>query len=361
MSIEIIAEIGVNHNGDISIAKDLVEASKSAGADTVKFQMFEPSKLTSSFAKLAAYQVRNGIRAESQADMLELLKLSRDNYLELREFSEYLGLKFLVTPFDHDALEFLLTEMGSERVKISSGDLTNPPLLFEASSRGVVLLVSTGMAELQEVSKAVLIIRAGYAVHYGILSDTFFPSGRNLELASETLMALEGGQLPLTLMHCVSSYPAPSSDLNILSLNELKEFGTQVGYSDHGESGIGAVMSLALGATVFEKHITLSKKMRGPDHAASLTPVEFKDYVANLKEASVALGDGRKKAMPSELDARAVARRGIFASNTINAGEVFSMNNLKLLRPEGAIPSQNFFDLMNVVATKNYAKGDSIE
>jgi len=361
LSIEVIAEIGVNHNGDVSLAKDLIEASKSAGADTVKFQMFEPSKLTSTSAKLAAYQVRNGIQAENQSDMLELLRLSRDNYLELKELSDGLGLKFLVTPFDLDSLDFLVTEMAIERVKISSGDLTNPLLLFEASRRGTVLLVSTGMADLPEISRAVSVIRAGYAVYHGDLEESFFPSGPNLRFAGETLMALGGERLPLTLMHCVSSYPAPSSDLNISSLSELKRFGTQVGYSDHAESGIGAVMSLALGATVFEKHITMSKDMKGPDHAASLIPTEFLDYVLSLREASVALGDGRKRAMPSELDARAVARRGIFASNSIKAGELYSQTNIELLRPEGKVSSQDFYDLMNSIATKNYSKGDSIE
>lgn len=361
MSIEVIAEIGVNHNGDVSIAKNLIEASRSAGADTVKFQMFDASKLTSSTAKLAAYQVKNGVQAKSQADMLEVLTLSRDNFFDLKDFAENLGLNFLVTPFDRDALDFLVTEMGSERVKISSGDLTNPPLLFQASSRGVALLVSTGMAELPEITKAVSFVRAGYAVHQGILNESFSPTSKNLQLASETLMTIEGDLLPLTLMHCVSSYPAPTIDLNISSITALRELGARVGYSDHAESQIGAVMSLALGATVFEKHITLNKQMTGPDHAASLTPGEFKDYVSSLREASVALGDGRKRAMPSELDARTVARRGVFASKAITAGEAFSANNLELLRPQGSISSQDFFDLINSVALRNYSKGESIE
>jgi sialic acid synthase SpsE len=361
LSVEVIAEIGVNHNGDVNLAKDLIEASRSSGADTVKFQMFDPSKLTSSNAKLAAYQVKNGVQAESQADMLELLTLTRDNFFELKTFAENLNLKFLVTPFDGDALDFLVTEMGSERVKISSGDLTNPPLLFQASSRGVALLVSTGMAELPEIARAVSVIRAGYAVHYGRLDESFCPTSKNLELASETLRGIEGDILPLTLMHCVSSYPAPTTDLNISSITALTELGTRVGYSDHAESQIGAVMSLALGATVFEKHITLNKQMTGPDHAASLTPGEFKDYVSSLREASVALGDGRKRAMPSELDARTVARRGVFASKAISAGEAFSANSLELLRPQGSISSQDFFDLINSVASRNYSKGESIE
>ena len=361
MHIEVIAEIGVNHNGEISIAKELIEASSSAGADTVKFQMFDAAKLTSASAELAAYQVRNGVKAESQADMLEVLTLSRDDFLDLQDFSEKLGLRFLVTPFDLDALDFLVTDIGIQRVKISSGDLTNPLLLFQASSRGVALLVSTGMAELPEIARAVSVLRAGYAVHHGILDESFSPTSKNLQLAGETLMLIEGDLLPLTLMHCVSSYPAPAVDLNIASITQLRKFGTQVGYSDHAESHIGAVMSLALGATVFEKHITLSKEMVGPDHAASLTPCEFKDYVTSLREASVALGDGRKRAMPSELDARAVARRGIFASQTITAGEAFSTKNLELLRPQGGISSQDFFDLINSVASRNYTKGDSIE
>lgn len=362
-AIEVIAEIGVNHNGDIGLAIDLVHAAAEAGAHTVKFQLFTPNLLASDSAGLVDYQVRNGIQAENQRQMLDSLVLRPDQIGQLKSVSASLGLGFLVTPFDLLSLEFLTSELAEKRIKVGSGDITYLSLLFSASSSGAQVILSTGMSTLEEVELAAAVVTAGAAVAEGILPRDFSPSRSNL-LANDRKLSefkARSGVEFLKLMHCTSTYPAPVNELNISALEAMKPLGFELGYSDHSKSSIGSIMALAFGARVFEKHLTLSKNMSGPDHAASLDPNEFADYRSALSSALLSLGDGAKSPTPSELHTRMLARRGIFASEEIAQGDSFTESNLVALRPSTAMGADSYFELLTRQSPKRFSPGEKIE
>lgn len=362
-SIEVIAEIGVNHNGELSLARELVHAAAEAGANTVKFQLFDPALLASAGAGLVDYQVRNGIQAVNQRQMLDALVLSPDQIIELKALSKSLGLGFLVTPFDLQSLEFLVAELGEKRIKIGSGDVTYLNLLFKATSLGAEVLLSTGMSTLAEVELACSVVVAGAAVSEGVLPSHFLPTRQNLLGHASELseFKVQSGADFLNLMHCTSTYPAPEDELNISALTAMKPLGFGLGYSDHSKRSIGSVMALALGARVFEKHLTLLNDMEGPDHSASLSPEEFNEYRNVLHSAILSLGEGSKSPVPSELDTRELARRGVFAASDIEPGDLFSSSNLVALRPSTSVGADQYFELLAMQSPKRFQEGDQID
>jgi N-acetylneuraminate synthase len=354
--LEFIGEIGVNHNGDISLAKDLLSAISESGARTAKLQLFRPEALVTRQTRLANYQIQNGVSSSTQSEMLEALTLKPVEVLELNDFSQKLGLELLVTPFDIQSMEFVVEELGHKRIKFSSGDLTFHRLIFESAKKGVHLLISTGMSTMDEIQESLEIARAGFDVYSGKLPADYVPYRTSNR---------EGGtdvdSLPITLLHCTSTYPAPVSELNVTAINAMSKFGLGLGYSDHSLTSTGAILALAYGARIFEKHVTLSKALPGPDHAASLTPVEFKEYVSDLSDAFLALGSGIKVPQESELDVKAVARRGLYATRTIRAGEVISGEMVSALRPESIVNADKEFDLIGTTSKVDLNAGDPFE
>lgn len=298
----VIAEAGVNHNGDPTLAMQLVEAAARAGVDAVKFQTFDPKALASASAPKAEYQNRSSTGA-SQLEMLSALTLAPEVYRRLQARAQDLGLVFLSSPFDEASADFL-AELGVPAFKVASGELTNTPFLRHIARFGRPMLVSTGMAELEEVRGALAAIR------------TAAPAAQ------------------VALFHCVSSYPARATDANLRAMATMRSaFGVPVGWSDHLESNTVSLAAVALGAEVLEKHLTLDRKMAGPDHAASTEPEDFARLVAELREIESALGTGIKAPVESERGIAAVARKSLHWRRALAAGDKLAASDVACLRP----------------------------
>jgi N-acetylneuraminate synthase len=303
----IIAEIGCNHNGDMNIAKQLIEVAASAGADCAKFQSFNPDELMVRHAPKASYQIEATSASETQYERLCRLRLSKDDHLELKKHCEEQGVLFCSSPFDHGSAD-LLFEVGVPFVKIASGEVTNLPFLAYIGSLDLPIVMSTGMASIEEIEEAL---------------DT---------IEKDNSQAV-------VLMHCLSSYPAPWEEANLLAIKALQEtFSLPVGFSDHSEGIDLSLAAVALGAVAIEKHITLDKDMEGGDHRASLEPHEFEELVKKIRKLEVALGDGVKRCMPSEENIRDVARKSIVSLKSINEGQVIASADIGIKRPGTGIP-----------------------
>lgn len=303
----IIAEAGVNHNGDFALAKQLVDIAKRSGADAVKFQTFIAENVIAPGAPKAAYQSAITDPAESQLEMVKKLELSFDHFATLKEYCEEKSILFLSTPFDNDSADFLDT-LGMVAFKIPSGEITNIPFIKHLASKGKPLIVSTGMSTLEEVGEALEAI------------------------------AKEGND-KVILLHCVSSYPTPAAEVNLRAMNTMAQaFRVPVGFSDHTNGIHIALAAVALGACVIEKHFTLDKNLPGPDHKASLEPAELAGLVSCIREVESSLGDGEKRPAPCERDVATVARRSLVAKTTIAAGSIVSADSVAILRPGTGLP-----------------------
>ncbi|MDQ0619537.1 N-acetylneuraminate synthase family protein [Arthrobacter globiformis] len=299
----IIAEAGVNHDGDVAVAHELIDMAADTGANAVKFQTFKPEALVTEAADTTPYQKKAGF-AESQSEMLRRLTLPESAWVELRDHCSERGITFLSTPFDYDSAR-MLADIGVPGLKIGSGELTNTPYLAAIAEFGIPMIVSTGMGTREEVAAA-------------------------LEATAKA---------PATvLLHCVSAYPAPLDEANLLAIPSMRtEFGVEVGWSDHTPGSLTAIAATALGATLLEKHITTDKTRNGPDHSASLEKAEFEDYVRSVRGVSRALGDGHKRRMPSEEANAGLVRRSFHAVRDIAAGTVITAADIAILRPEGGL------------------------
>lgn len=303
----VIAEAGVNHNGDPRLAVRLVDAAADAGADAVKFQTFRAEGLASASAPKAAYQKRGAGERESQLDMLRKLELSEEGHRRALARAKARGIKFLSTPFDEGSADFL-ARLGVPFFKLPSGEVTNHPLLRHVASKKRPVILSTGMCTLAEVREAVAVLR-------------------------------RGGCRDLTLLHCVSNYPADPKDANLRAMKTMADaFRLSVGWSDHTTGSAVSVAAVALGAAVIEKHFTLDKGLPGPDHAMSLDPRELKAFVAALREAAVALGDGVKRPRPCEAPIRRVARRSLVLKAPLPKGARLTAADLTSKRPGTGVP-----------------------
>lgn len=306
----VIAEAGVNHNGCLELAFQLIEAAKGAGADAVKFQTFCASDVVTPYAATADYQ-RSNTGEINQFDMIRKLELDEDAHRKLAAHARAIGIEFFSTPFSHDAVD-ILVRLGVRRIKLASGEITNKPLLEHAAATGLPLLLSTGMATLDEVQRAVLWITERRA-HLG-LGDT--------------------GPDQLSLLHCTSAYPAPPEALNLRAITTMAEaFGLPVGYSDHSKGIEAALAAVALGASVIEKHLTLDNNLPGPDHCASANPRDFATMVSGIRTVSVMLGDGVKHPQLIEHNTRDVARRSVVVVRALPRGHVLAEEDLALRRP----------------------------
>lgn len=352
----IIAEAGVNHNGDEALAFQLVDAAHQAGADIVKFQTFKAKNLVTEQAKQADYQVANTQKQESQLAMLSRLELSYAAHHQLVKHCQSLGIEFLSTAFDSESLDFLVNDLGLKRLKLPSGELTNAPLVLEHARTGCDLIVSTGMATLAEIEMALGVIAFGYTA-----ADNAEPS----VLAFQQAYASEAGQKALkekvTILHCTTEYPAPMAEINLRAMDTLgKAFDLPAGYSDHSEGITIPIAAVARGAVLIEKHFTLDKNMEGPDHKASLEPDELTAMVKAIRQVEVALGTAVKSPTVSEVKNKAVARKSLVASQVIRAGESFSADNLTIKRPGSGMSPYQYWDMLERSASRDYQVGDLI-
>lgn len=333
MRTYIIAEAGVNHNGDIKTAKQLVDVAAEAGADAVKFQTFKAERLVSKGAPKAKYQVANAGNKESQFEMLKKLELSEAGHRQLLSYCEDKGCEFMSTPFDEESSDFL-DEFGMTTFKIPSGEITNKPLIRHIARKGKPIILSTGMSTLGEVEKAV-----------GWIDEEWTNLSNNPQL---------------TLLHCVSSYPAPFEETNLMAMKTMEmAFGCPVGYSDHTMGIEIPVAAVAVGAKVIEKHFTLDRNMEGPDHKASLEPSELKAMVSAIRNVEKAMGDGIKRLARCEEDTKNVARKSIVITRDIKKGDMVSLEDIIIKRPGTGIQPE-FKDLIVGMKAKRDMKADSI-
>lgn len=353
----IIAEAGVNHNGDEQLAFALVDAAVAAGADIVKFQTFNAKALATADAQQANYQRTNTGQSESQLDMLRRLELSFDAHLRLQTYCQQRGIGFLSTAFDEQSLKFLLEKLKLKQLKIPSGEITNAPFILQHARSGLDLIVSTGMANLAEIEAALGVIAFGFTTP----ADSK-PSLHAFATAYASAQGQQALQQKVTLLHCTTEYPAPPADINLRAMDTMASaFGLPVGYSDHSAGITIAVAAVARGATVLEKHFTLDKNLPGPDHKASLEPTELAAMVSSIREVNLALGDGIKRPAASELANKAVARKSLVAAQTIAAGEPLSANLLACKRPGTGLSPYQYWDLLGKTANRSYQEGELLE
>ena len=333
MSVQIIAEAGVNHNGSMEIAKQLVDAAVEAGVDIIKFQTFKAEKLVSKAAKQAEYQKKNiGDGNDSQYEMLKKLELSEENHEELMAYCKEKGIRFWSTAFDFESMDYLHS-LGLGLWKIPSGEITNYPFIRKIASYGEDVIMSTGMCDTKDIQNAMNVL-----LRYGVKKEQ------------------------ITLLHCNTQYPTPYQDVNLNAMASIKhEFDIQVGYSDH-TSGIEVpIAAVALGAKVIEKHFTIDRNLPGPDHKASLEPHELKAMVNAIRHIEQALGDGIKRVSDSEKANVSVARKSIVAACPIKKGEQLTEENLTVKRPGTGLSPMLWDEVIGTVAIKDYEEEDLIQ
>lgn len=328
----VIAEAGVNHNGDISLARRLVDIAADAGADLVKFQSFSADRLVTTTASKAEYQTRTTDAGESQHAMIRRLESSREMHTELIAHCALRGIPFFSTGFDTESVG-MLAELGLASFKVPSGEITNLPYLRQVGEYGKPVILSTGMSTLGEIEAAIDVLeRAG--------------TPRDL----------------VTVLHCNTDYPTDMADVNLRAMVTIRDaFGVEVGYSDHTPGIEVAIAAVALGATVIEKHFTTDRSLPGPDHKASLEPAELVAMVAAIRNIEVALGDGIKRPTAGELKNKTIVRKSIVALRAIRVGDVFTEDNLTVKRPGTGISPMRWDEVVGLVATRNYAADEVIE
>ena len=328
----IIAEAGVNHNGDIDMALKLIKAASEANADIVKFQTFKAENLATSEARKANYQIKNTDEHEGQLSMLKKLEFTMKEYILLSNYAKELGIEFLTTAFDQESMD-LLRNFSLKRVKIPSGEITNLPYLRSISKLNLPIILSTGMSTLGEV-----------------------------ECAIECLEEEGCKRNDLSVLHCTSEYPAPHSEVNLKAIQTLKNaFRLNVGYSDHTIGNEIAIAAVALGASIIEKHITLDRNLPGPDHIASTEPNQFKDLVKAIRNIELSIGDGIKKPTYTELKNISIVRKSLIATKNIKRGEIMSYENIGCKRPGDGISPMRIDEFIGKRSIRDYKVDEKID
>lgn len=330
----VIAEIGVNHNGDMDVARRLIDVAADAGADAAKFQTFRADDLIVEGTQAVAYQKKNDAELD-QYKLLKSLELSFEDHEALVAHCEARGIEFMSTGFDQGSLR-LLVDLGIKRIKIASGEITNTPLVEASAEACLPIVLSTGMATLEEVSESVRTIRASW--------DAL------------------GHEGDLIVLHCTSAYPTPLEEVNLAAMETMaKELGETVGYSDHTTGILVAPLAVAAGAELIEKHITLDRTMVGPDHAASLEPDELKAMVADIRRVEIIRGDGVKAPRQVEMEARALVRKGLKFIRDLPKGHIVAMDDLVPLRPETGLPPSRLKSLVGLSLERTVAAFSPVE
>jgi len=330
MSVYIIAEAGVNHNGSLELAKKLVDSAKDAGSDCIKFQTFVAKNIASKNAGKAEYQKQQTDSDESQLDMLKKLELTFDEFVELSEYCKFKEIEFLSTGFDFESIDFL-NSLDMKTWKIPSGDINNLPYLMKIAKLNKPVILSTGMSTIQDIRAALKVMK-------------------------------ENGSGEITVLHCTTEYPTPFEDVNLTAMKTINtEFGVPVGYSDHTRGIEIPIAAVALGATVIEKHFTLDRNMEGPDHKASLEPNELKAMISAIRNLELAIGTGEKKPAISEKKNMVIARKSIIANRYIKKGEIFTEENLTVKRPGNGISPMKWYEVIGKPAIRDFEEDELIE
>jgi N-acetylneuraminate synthase len=356
MPTYIIAEAGVNHNGDMNLAKQLIDVASEAGASAVKFQTFRAEQVVSRHAPKAEYQTHTTDQTESQFEMIRKLELTETDHEMLIAHAQARDIAFLSTPFDVSSLHLLTKRFGLQTIKIPSGEITNTPFLLAIARVAQRIVLSTGMSTLAEVESALGVLAFGFSTPV-----TATPHRGDFERAFASEIGQQALHDRVTLLHCTTEYPAPFDEVNLRAMDTLSAaFGLPVGYSDHTPGIHISLAAVARGARVIEKHFTLDRDLLGPDHKASLEPGELRQLVCQIREIEQALGDGIKRPTASEWKNRDAARRSLVAAKMIKAGEVFTEENLACKRPgTGANPS-SYWQMLGQTAARNYADDESL-
>lgn len=330
--VVIIAEAGVNHNGSLDLAKRMVDVAKDCGADYVKFQTGKPELVISKFARMADYQKKNIGKVESQLDMVRKISLKTEDFPQLCDYCNQIGIRFISTPFDLDSID-LLDRLDMDFWKIPSGEITNYPYLMKIARTGRPVVMSTGMSELDEIQAAIDILVSG---------------------------GLE--KRKIQLLHCNTEYPTPMSDVNLSAMYEMRTyFGVSVGYSDHTKGIEVPIAATAMGAPIIEKHFTLDKNMDGPDHKASLEPDELKAMILAIRNIEKAIGTGHKIVSSSEKKNIEIARKSIVAMRDIRKGEILNEQNLYVKRPGNGISPMRWLEVIGTKAIRDFQEDEQIE
>ena len=329
MSIFIIAEAGVNHNGSFELACQMIDAAKKAGVDCIKFQTFQTGSLVSHNAQKAYYQKKT-TGDSSQEEMLRKLELSYDEFVSLKQYCDKIGICFLSTPFDYESIVFL-NSIEMPFWKIPSGEITNYPYLVALAKTGKPVVMSTGMCEMDEIGAAINVLK-------------------------------DNGTKDIKLLHCNTEYPTPFEDVNLRAMQTMRDkFGMEVGYSDHTPGIEAPIAAAAMGATIIEKHFTLDRNMEGPDHKASLEPDELAAMVRAVRNVEAALGSGIKEPSNSEKKNIAIARKSIVAAKGIRKGEILTEENLTAKRPGSGISPMKWLEVIGTKAVRDFEKDELIE
>jgi N-acetylneuraminate synthase len=358
-SVYIIAEAGVNHNGNKAMAFELIDAAALAGANAVKFQTFKAESLVTKNAEMAVYQQQTTNSNDSQFEMLKRLELADETHYELIDYCDYRGIEFLSTAFDVDSLNFLVNDLNLKTLKIPSGEITNGPLLLEHAQTNCNLIISTGMATLGEIEEALGVLA------FGLLNNEKSKTAPSKATFQESFYSGAGQQIlkeKVTVLHCTTEYPAPLHDINLNAMITMRNaFGLKTGYSDHSTGITVPVAATAMGATLIEKHFTLDKTLQGPDHRASLEPDELSSMVSAIRVVEQVMGSRIKGPMSSELQNRAIARKSLVVSQEIQAGEIFTSNNITQKRPGTGISPMDYWDVLGSVSSQRYLEEDMIK
>ena len=353
----IIAEAGVNHNGDIARAVAMVEAAAKAGADAVKFQSFKADRVVSAAAPKADYQTRNTGEAGGQLAMLKALELSEDHHRILADACAAHGIEFMSTPFEADSARFLIEAIKVKRLKVASGEITNAPLLLQLARSGKPIVLSTGMSTLEDTRAALGVIAFGYtAPRRAVPSKAAFAAAFKSRTGQRKLKS------KVTILHCTSEYPAPAETIHLKAMDTLAgTFKLPVGLSDHSEGVAVATAAVARGAVVIEKHFTLDKSLPGPDHEASLTVSELEEMIGAIRMVERALGGTVKKPNGVEMKTRIVARKSLVATLPISKGESFTAANMAAKRPGGGVSPFAYWSYLGKRAKRAYAADEPID
>ena len=352
----IIAEAGVNHNGDVKCAFELIDRAAEAGVDYIKFQTFKSDKLASKFVEKAEYQKKLTQCDENQLTMLRKLELSFTDHEKIYKHCLHRGIKFLSTPFDSDSLDFLTKRLNLDTIKLGSGEITNGPILLQAAQTKAKLILSTGMSTLAEIETALAVIA------YGCLNKDVPKSDTNFHDALHKPESWELLRNRVKLLQCTTEYPAPVEETNLRAMDTIKQaFGLEVGYSDHTKGRAITIAAVARGAQLIEKHFTLDRTLDGPDHAASVEPNELKKMVQEIRSVELALGNGIKHPGAHEIENRHSVRRSLVATRDLNAGDTLQGSDLVVKRPGNGIPGTDLWRTIGRTLVRDILQDEVIE
>ena len=351
----IIAEAGVNHNGDIELARQLIMAAAESGADAVKFQTFKAEALASKRAPKAAYQEKTTDKEESQTAMLKKLELPLEAYEELMDLCKEKKIDFLSTPFEEESLHFLTEECHLPLIKIPSGEITNAPFLLKIAQTKLPVILSTGMSTLGEIEMALGVLAYGYLYDNEPKGVTDFVAAYGVSQTNGLLKE------KVRLLHCTTEYPAPFNEVNLAAMDTMRQaFGLSTGYSDHTQGIAVPLAAVARGATIIEKHFTLDRNLPGPDHKASLEPNELKSMVDGIRQIEAAIGNGCKAPSHSEMKNICVVRKSIVTSRTIKKDELFSQDNITIKRPGNGKSPLCYWEFIGKIAERDYEEDEGL-